>query len=119
MDRIYAAILSLLGFVFLLGTWIIFMFVGLPADQSVFLEGIAIGSGALSPSNPEAFLFGTTLVACVACGLSAFLFFTRKPRAALAMVAVNALVAVFLYSVSVAILLGSPLLLSRRVLKNA
>tara|TARA_Y100000296_G_C5103764_1_gene221414 strand:+ start:395 stop:754 length:360 start_codon:yes stop_codon:yes gene_type:complete len=119
MDSKIAGTLSLLGAVVLIAIWWIFLFSARPDCLDSFQLAIDSAKYALSPNESGSWLFVSTLVSIVICiSASLILFFGRQKGVAMYLIAAHAVVALFIYTWSLVVVIALPLSYFGKV-KNA
>ena len=99
--------------------WYSFLFIAQPEGANALEAAQQQAIAALNPANADSEFFIGTLVSALLCLVAVVLFIARKPKVAVGVVAVNTLIAVFLFTPVLALAIGLPLSLAGQVWKNA
>ncbi len=119
MIRKFPALLALLGLVVIGRIWYTFLFVALPEGANALEAAQQQAMSVLDPASPESTFFIGTLVSALLCLVAIVLFLGRKAKIAVGVVAINSLIAMFLFSPVLVLVIGLPLTLAGQVWKNA
>ena len=120
MDSKIAGTLSLLGAIALIVIWWVFLFSARPDCLDSIQFAISSAKYALSPSESGTWLFVFTLASILTCTVTGLiLYFGEQNRTAMYLIAIHAVIAIFVYTWSLVVAIALPLIYFGKLYKNA
>ncbi|WP_049721737.1 hypothetical protein [Gilvimarinus polysaccharolyticus] len=119
MDSKIAGTLSLLSAAALIAIWWVFLFSARPDCLDSIPLAIDSAKYALSPTESGSWLFVFTLGSIVTCIVTSLaLLFGKKKRIAMYVIATHSVMALFIYTWSLVLVIALPLVYFAKVYKN-
>ncbi|MGH1374126.1 MAG: hypothetical protein ACRBBW_18945 [Cellvibrionaceae bacterium] len=120
MDSTIAGTLSLLGAAVLIAIWWVFLFAARPDCLDSLQLALDSAQYALSPSESGSWLFILTLMSIVTCiATSLILYFGKRKRIAMYLIATHSLIAIFIHTWSLVLAIALPFIYFGKVQENA